>query len=158
MKAIICPKYGSADLLRLEEVEKPVPKDNEVLIKNFATTVQTADWRIRSAIFPLIVWLPMRLMMGFGGPRQKILGVDVAGIVESTGKNVKLFKKGDKIFGSTYPSGGGHAEFICLPEDSVLTIKPDSISHEEAVSIFFGGHTALHFLRKGKIQKGQKTI
>ena len=101
MKAIICTKYGPPDVLRLEEVEKPVPKDNEVLIKINATTVTAGDYRIRGANFPLLFWLPMRIMMGFGGPRKKILGHELAGDIESVGRDVKLFSIGDPVFAST---------------------------------------------------------
>ena len=158
MKAVICTKYGPPEVLQIREVEKPVPKENEVLIRIKTTSLTTADIRIRGANFPWLVWLPMRIIMGFGGPRKKILGVDFAGVVESIGEKVSLFKNGDPVFGSTYPVMGGHAEFICMPENEVITLKPDSISYETAAAIFFGAHTALHFLRKGKIQKGQSVL
>ena len=99
MKAIVYQKYGSPDVLQLKEVEKPTPKDNEVLIKIFATTVSSGDMRVRSAKVPLWFWLPMRITMGFRGPRQPILGSEFAGKIEAVGKDVKLFRKGDQVFG-----------------------------------------------------------
>jgi NADPH:quinone reductase-like Zn-dependent oxidoreductase len=158
MKAIICTKYGPPDVLQLEEVEKPIPKDNEVLIRIFATTVTSGDMRIRSAKFPPLFWLPMRLMMGFRGPRKRILGMEFAGEIETVGRDVKIFKIGDQVFGSSYPKLGAHAEYISLPEEVVLATKPVNATYEEAAAVFFGGHTALHFLRKGNIREGQNVL
>ena len=158
MKAIICTKYGPPEVLKIAEVEKPVPKDNEILIKNYATSVNSGDVRIRSFDVPPIFWLPFRLFMGVLKPRQNIPGIDMAGEIESVGKDVKSFKKGDRVFGSSYPKMGCYAEYICIPEKSAITKIPDKRSFDEMTPLFFGGHTALHFLRKGDIQKGQKVL
>ena len=154
MKAVVYTKYGPPDVLHLEEVEKPMPKENEVLIKIHATTVTAGDVRLRKPD-PFLT----RFVFGLFKPKVSILGVDIAGVVVAIGKEVNLFKIGDKVFGSTFDFGlGAYAEYKCMPEDSVLTLMPTSSSFEEAAAIYFGGHTALHFLRMGNISKGQKVL
>ncbi|KOP75435.1 NADPH:quinone reductase [Bacillus sp. FJAT-21351] len=158
MKAMVCTKYGKPDVLQLQEVEKPIPKENEILIKIYATTVTSGDCRVRSFNSPLLLWLPMRIVLGLRKPRKSILGVELAGEVEDAGKNVTRFKKGDQLFAMTGMKFGGYAEYICLPEKGTIAVKPENVTYEEAASISFGGTTALHFFRKGTIQTGQKVL
>lgn len=158
MKAMVCTKYGKPDVLQLQEVEKPIPKENEILIKIYATTVTSGDCRVRSFNSPLLLWLPMRIVLGLRKPRKSILGVELAGEVEDVGKSVTRFKKGDQLFAMTGMKFGGYAEYICLPEKGTIAVKPENVTYEEAASISFGGTTALHFFRKGTIQTGQKVL
>jgi len=162
MKAIVWTKYGPPDVLKLKEVEKPVPQDNEVLVKIFATTVTAGDCEMRSLNFPLFLKLPMRMYNGYRKPKKiAILGQELAGQIESTGKNVTLFKEGDQVFAATDFSLGAYAEYKCIPsesKDTVLAIKPSNMTYEEAASIPVGGLEALHFLRKGNVGKGQKIL
>ncbi|WP_139995157.1 NAD(P)-dependent alcohol dehydrogenase [Paenibacillus paridis] len=158
MKAIVCTNYGSPDVLKLQQIKKPIPKDNEVLIKIHATTVTSGDCRVRSFKSPLLYKIPMRLFLGIRRPRNPILGTELSGVIEAVGKSVKGFKSGDPIYAFTGMRFGGYAEYICLAADSTVTIKPVNTTHEEAASLLFGGTTALHFLRRGKIQSGQKIL
>jgi NADPH:quinone reductase-like Zn-dependent oxidoreductase len=153
MKAICCLAYGPPETLQLKEVEKPFPKDDEILVRIFATAVNSGDVRIRKAE----PWA-VRLFFGFTRPRNPVLGGVLSGEVESVGKNVTLFKTGDNVFGSTGMSFGAYAEYKCLREDAILAIKPGNINHQQAAVIPFGGHTALHFLQKAKIRSGQKIL
>ena len=153
MKAIVYTKYGSPDVLQLKEVEKPAPKNNQVLVKVFATPVTVGDVRLRKAD-PFMA----RTFNGLLKPKRKILGMNFAGEVNITGKNVRQFKPGDKVFGSTVFEFGCYAEYLTIPEEGVMTTMPSNISYEEAASIPFGTLTSLHFLKKGNIKQGQKVL
>jgi NADPH:quinone reductase-like Zn-dependent oxidoreductase len=154
MRAILCKKYGSPEVLQLNEAEKPVPKDNEVRIRIHAATVTPSDCAFRKAD-PVVI----RFLYGLTRPRYNILGVELAGEIESVGKDVKAFKAGDQVFGISPKSFGAHAEYKCLPEDVPLAIKPANMSYEEAAGICDGALTSLIFLRdKAKIRSGQKVL
>ncbi|NHJ38528.1 MAG: NAD(P)-dependent alcohol dehydrogenase [Asgard group archaeon] len=160
MKAVIYTKYGPPEVLQLTNVEKPVPKDNEVLVKIHATSVAIADVKMRSLNIPRGMRFFMRMYLGLLKPKRPILGVEIAGEIEAIGKEVKKFKKGDQIFASTFWSDfGGYAEYKCLPEDGMLAIKPVNLKSEEAAAgIASGGITAAMVLRKANIQQGQKIL
>jgi len=160
MKAIVCTKYGPPDVLQLKEVEKPTPKDNEVLVKIHAATVCLGDIEMRSLQFVGILKVLMRLGIGFRGPRKRfsILGQEIAGVIEEVGSEVTLFKKGDSIFAATGFRFGGYAEYVCLPEKAEMVIKPDSILYEEAAAVPVGGLEAVHYLKRADIQKGQTVL
>lgn len=161
MKAILHTKFGPPDELQLGEVEKPIPKDHEVLIKIHAATVTTSDCNIRNSTFtPAWAILPMRLFaLGVFKPRNKMLGTDLAGEIEAIGKNVKRFRAGDPVFGTSEPAFGSLAEYICVPEDGVLAVKPANVTYEEAATVPNGAFTALTFMRNlASIQRGQKVL
>ncbi len=157
MKAIVCTKYGSPEVLQLKEVEKPTPRKNEVCIKIFATAVTSSDCLIRGSKVPLRLWLPMRLVIGFTKPRNPILGMVLAGEVESVGTEVTRFQKGNQVYAFNIRCGT-YAEYTCLPENSVMSFKPSTVTYEEAATVPYGGLLALHFLRKSQIQSGQKVL
>ena len=158
MKAVVCPKYGPPDILQLREVPKPVPKDNEVLIRIHATAVTSGDVMARNAIFPAGFGLLWRMILGIRKPKNPILGSDLAGEIESVGKDVKLFKKGDQVFGDGGANMGAYAEYKCMSEEGAIALKPTNMTYQEAAAVPFGGGTALFFIRKGNIQKGQKIL
>jgi len=161
MKAIVYTEYGPPEVLQLKEIAKPAPRDNEVLVKIHATTVTIGDTIMRSLNIPGPRWqrLFARLYLGIGKPKRKILGMELAGDIESVGQKVTRFKQGDPVFASTFKVNfGGHAEYKCLPEDGALAIKPANIPYEKAAAITGGGMTALHCLKKGHIRKGQKVL
>jgi NADPH:quinone reductase-like Zn-dependent oxidoreductase len=160
MKAVVCTKYGPPDVLQLMEVEKPVPKDNEVCIKIFATAVTASDCIVRG--FKLPVWHPMGFMMGvvlgFKKPKNPILGQVLAGEIEMVGKNVKRLKAGDPVYAFTYMRFGTYAEYTCVPEKSAVALKPSNLTYEEAAAVPYGSLLALYTLKKGNIQRGQKVL
>jgi NADPH:quinone reductase-like Zn-dependent oxidoreductase len=161
VKAVLHSQYGPSDLLQLRDVDKPAPKRREVLIAIHATTVSTGDCNIRNYTFVPKSWLPLaKLMFGIGKPwKERILGTELAGQVEATGKDVTRFKIGDRVIASTGMGLGGHAQYVCLSEQGPLAIKPDSLSWEEAAAIPFGANAALYYLRDlGKIAAGQELL
>jgi NADPH:quinone reductase-like Zn-dependent oxidoreductase len=154
MKAIVYTKYGPPDVLQLKEVEKPTPADNEVLIKIHATTVNRTDCGFRKPEYPLII----RLMNGVFKPKRTILGSELAGEVEAVGKRVRLFKKGDQVFGLTGNRFGAHAEYICLSEEASIETMPANMNYEEAAAVCDGAMLAFNFIRKINLQKGDKIL
>lgn len=158
MRAIICTKYGGPDVVELRQIAKPVPKDHELLVQVRATTVTTGDCRVRGFQSPWTLWIPMRLVLGIRRPRNPILGVELAGIVESVGRSVTKFKPGDAIFAMLGMKMGAHAEYVTLREDGAIAAMPTQASFEDGAALAFGGTTALHFLRKAQIGSGSRVM
>ncbi len=153
MQAAVYTRYGAPEVLQVKEWAKPSPKENEILVKVHATSVTSADCRLRKAD-PFAV----RFFFGLFQPKKNVLGGVLSGEVEAVGANVTKFKAGDLVFGSAYPHFGAYAEYICLPETGALALKPENISHEEAAALPFGGMTAWYFLQKANIRPGQKVL
>jgi NADPH:quinone reductase-like Zn-dependent oxidoreductase len=160
MRAVVCTRYGPPEVLQLREVEKPVPSDDEVLIKIHATTVNSSDWFIRSALrsAPVITQILMRLVIGITRPRKPVLGMVLAGEIEETGKPVGRFRVGDRVYAFTKFRFGCYAQYTCLPETATMALAPSNLTYEEAAAIPYGGLLAMHFLRKGSIQSGQQVL
>ena len=166
MKAIVYHEYGPPEVLKLEEIAKPSPKDNEIMIRVYATSVNIGDiWARnfkaispREFSMPLPLWLPARMYFGLTKPKINILGSEFAGKVDIVGKNVKRFKKGDEVFGYRGQKMGANAEYLCMPEDGLVTNKPTNMTYEEAAAVPYGALTALNLLRKVDIQPGQSVL
>lgn len=159
MKAIIWTRYGSPDVLKFQELRKPSPKENEILIKTHAATAFAGDCELRRLDLSIFLRIPLRLYAGLAKPKRiLVLGQELAGVVEAVGQGVTRFKKGDQIFASTGFSFGAYAEYACLPESNAIALKPENVSFDEAAAIPTGGTEALHYLRKGNIQRGEKIL
>lgn len=158
MKAHICRRYGGPEVTELLDVPKPVPNDDEVLIKILATTVTAGDWRVRTLEVPKGFGVLARLALGLRRPRQPILGTELAGVIEAVGSQVSKFKLGDAVFAFPGAKMGCHAQYRAVGQDSPVALKPENLSFDEAASLPFGGMTALHFLRKAHIKSGEKIL
>ncbi len=158
MRSVVCTRYGPPEVLKVQEMPKPVPRDDEVLIRIHATTAHVGDARIRRFDVPAAGWLFARLFLGLTRPRRSILGMDLAGEVEEVGKDVTRFKVGDEVFGTPGFAFGCYAEYRCMAEDAVLAGKPSNMTFEEAAPVPSGGLTALRCLRKANIRAGQEVL
>ena len=158
MKAVVCTRYGSPNVIQLREVPQPVPKANEVLIKIHAATVTAGDCEIRRFDIPILFWLFLRIILGITKPRRGIFGQEYAGEIEAVGNKVTRFKKGDAVFGPTTISLGAHAQYLSIPESYPNLFKPENMTYEMAATIPTGGINGLHFIRKAKIRSGEKVL
>jgi NADPH:quinone reductase-like Zn-dependent oxidoreductase len=158
VKAAVCRAYGPPEVVKIVELDKPSPNDDEVLIQVRATTVSSGDWRARTLIMPRGFNFMGRLVFGVFGPRQPILGTELAGVVEATGKAVTRFKPGDEVFAYSGAFMGCHVEYKCMAENDAIAFKPASLGFDEAATLSFGGTTALAFLRRARIQRGEKVL
>lgn len=158
MKAAICTKYGAPEVLELRDFEKPVPKDNQILIKIVTTAVTASDCIVRSLKLPPLMKISARLALGFTKPRMPILGQILSGVVEEIGSKVSKFKIGENVFAHTYMNFGTYAEYVCISEKSAVWRMPENLSFEQAAAIPYGGTLALYFLQKAKIAKGQNVL
>ena len=158
MKAVVCTRYGPPEVLEIEEVQKPIPKDDEVLVRVYATTAARGDCELRSLKLPLLLQIPVRIGFGMRGPRRRILGQELAGQVELVGKDVMRFKEGDKVFAFTGFRLGAYAEYDCLGERALMTTMPSNMTYEEAAAVPVGGLHAVHLLQRSRIQPGQKVL
>lgn len=158
MKAIIWTKYGPPDVLQLQEVDKPLPGDKQVLIRVHVTTVTAGDCELRRFQINPMFWLPLRLALGIFKPRKKILGQELAGVVEAVGKEVKDFRPGDRVLAASGFHFGAYAEYACLPESHLISPLPEGMSFEQGATIPTGGLNGLHFVRKAEIQSGEKVL
>jgi len=161
MRAVVCTDYGPPDVLRVRDVPKPVPKDDEVLVRIRATTVSAADCELRRFDFAPWIWLPMRLAFGIRRPRRRVLGQEFAGDVDAVGRKVRSLRKGDRVFGATGVPLGAYAEYICLrenPQTGAITTMPANLGYAEAAAVPYGGGEALSFLRKANVRSGQRVL
>ncbi|MFD1616245.1 NAD(P)-dependent alcohol dehydrogenase [Gelatiniphilus marinus] len=159
MKAVVYEKYGSPKVLKIKDIEKPKPTEDEILVKIYSATVTSGDVRLRSSDFPPLFWLPARLIFGLFKPKKKILGHELAGVVEDVGKNVTEFKVGDSVFGTTTMlNTGSYAEYICLPQkwkNGVVGLKPKNLTYQESAALPVGAMTAMYLLEKANLTNGQ---
>ena len=160
MKAAVCERYGPPEVLRIAEVEAPVPAHDEILVRTHASTVNSSDWYVRSGIpqSPLAVQVPFRLLVGLRRPRRRIIGLILSGEVVGVGRTVSRFRPGDRVWAFTKLHFGAYAEYTCLKEDSSVAVAPAGVTHDEAAAIAYGGLMALHYLRRGGVRSGQRVL
>ena len=158
MKAVVYTKYGPPEVLHLEDIDKPAPQNDEVLIRIAATTATSGDWRARSLIIPRGFGFISRLVFGYSKPKQPVLGSEFAGKIEAVGKDVTRFDVGDLVFGNTELAGGCYAEYTCISQDSTIALKPENLTLNESAALTFGGGTALKYFAKAKLQQGDKVL